>query len=151
MVAEDGVGAAAPELFAAPLLVGADGAGMAPERRARRQVRLVRGDALLQVLRLKESVGVLEGGVRLDEVLGALDELVILGRMVEGVAGLERALVVRFPIVTQRRLGFAMEEGVRGGHRSGHVVVVLALDVDDVEEVALAARYVVSPRPLQGA
>ena len=40
---------------------------------------------LLQVLRLKERVGVLEGGVRLDEVL---DELVILGRM----AGVERVL-----------------------------------------------------------
>ena len=92
-----------------------------------------------------------EGGVRLDEVLGALDELVILGRMVEGVAGLERTGVVRFPIVTQRRLGFAMEKGARVGHRSGHVVVVLALDADEVEEVALAARYVVSPCPPQGA
>ena len=94
------MGAAAPELFAAMLLVGADGRSMAPERRACRQVRLVRGDALLEVLRIKERVGVLEGGVRLDEVLGAPDELVILGRMVEGVAGLERTLVVRFPIVT---------------------------------------------------
>ena len=90
MVAEDGVGAAAPELFAAPLLVGAGGVGMAPERRACLKVRLVRGDTLLQVLRLKERVGVSEGGVRLDEVLGAPDELVILGRMVKGVAGLER-------------------------------------------------------------
>ena len=43
----------------------------------------MRGDALLEVLRIKERVGVLEGGVRLDEVLGAPDELVILGRMVE--------------------------------------------------------------------
>ena len=51
--------------------------------------------------------------------------------------------------MTQRRLGFAMEEGARGGHRSGHVVVVLALDADEVEEVALAARYVVSPCPPQ--
>ena len=151
MAVEDGVGAAEPELFAAMLLVGADGAGMALERRACLEVRLVRGEALLEVLRIKERVGVLEGGVRLDEVLGAPDELVILGRMVEGVAGCERALVVRFPIVAQRRLGFAMEEGVRRLHRSGHVVEVRAFDADDVEEVALAARYVVSPRPLQGA
>ena len=40
-------------------------------------------------------------------------------------------------------LGF--EEGVACGHRGGEVVVVLAREADEVEEVALATRHFVLP------
>ena len=44
-----------------------------------------------------------------------------------------------------------LEEGASRGHRGGEVVVVLALDADEVEEVALAARRFVLPRAPFGA
>ena len=40
-------------------------------------------------------------------------------------------------------LGF--EEGASRGHRGGEVVLVFALDADEVEEVALPARGLVRP------
>ena len=40
---------------------------------------------------------------------------------------------------------------MRRGHRCGYVVEVLALDADEVEQAALAARYFVLPRPPRGA
>ena len=46
-------------------------------------------------------------------------------------------LTARFPL--------GLEEGAACGHRGGEVVLVFALDADEVEEVALAARCLVRP------